>query len=104
MTLKKLRLIETITHKARIIKKTFIISKETKKRGGNAGRSEQRSLRLALISSEKTSLRDDLVKSWGLGEISPPTEEEKMKFYLYYHNLPWSYLLGVKKKYWHGNI
>ena len=75
-----------------------------KKRGGNAGRLEQRSQRRDSIRVEKLSLRDDLVKSWGLGEISPPTEEEKMKFYLYYHNLPWSYLLEVKKKYWHGNI
>lgn len=104
MSLKNLRFIVIINLKIRLAKKRFIISKETGKRGGNAGRLEQRSQRRTRIIQEKIRLRDDLVRSWGLGEIPRPTEEEKMKFFLFYNNLPWNYLIEVKKKYWHGNI
>jgi hypothetical protein len=75
-----------------------------KKRGGNAGRCSQRSLRQQTILQEKLRISSDLVRSWGLGEIPKPTEEEKMKFFLYPGTLNWSYILEVKKKYWHGNI
>ena len=85
-------------------KKRFIISKEMKKRGGNAGRCGQRSIRRQAILQEKLRISSDLVRSWGLGEIPRPSEEEKMKFFLYPGTLPWSYILEVKKKYWHGNI
>jgi hypothetical protein len=104
MNSKRVKLIEIIMLKARILKKMFIISKEMKKRGGNAGRSEQRSHRRASIIQEKIKMRDDLVRSWGLGEIPPPTDEEQMKFYLYYHNLPWDYIIATKRKYWNMNI
>jgi hypothetical protein len=49
---------------------------------------------------EKYKIREDLVRSWGLGEIRPPSQQEKDQFFLYYHYLPWSYLIEVKKKYW----
>ena len=104
MNLKNLELIKIINLKIRTVKKQFIISKEMKKRGGNAGRSEQRSQRRARIFQEKLKISSDLVRSWGLGEIPRPTEEERMLFYLYPGTLTWSYILEVKKKYWHTNI
>jgi hypothetical protein len=93
-----------MAQRMRLIKKRIIVSMETKKRGGNAGRLLQRSLRKHTILQEKTKVTSDLVRSWGLGEIGRPTEEERMLFYLYPGTLTWKYILEVKKKYWHGNI
>jgi len=43
-----------------------------------------------------------MIQSWGLGEIAPPSEEERRRFWLFYHYLPMSYILQVKKKYWNS--
>ena len=85
---------------ALIIKKKIIIRREIKRRGGTSARFLARATRLLSIKTEKDKLREDLVRSWCLGELTKPTPEEYERFFLYYHYLPWSYLLEIKKKYW----
>lgn len=104
MSLKNLKIIEALLRKVRRAKKAWVISRATKDKGGYESRYKARSERLERIRADKKSIRDDLVNAWGLGELKPPTEEEKKLFYLYYQNLSIEYLLKVKKKYWHENI
>jgi hypothetical protein len=84
----------------RTLRKTIIIRGESKRRGGTSARHLARDGRLLDIKTEKERIREDLVRSWGLGELTKPTAEEYERFFLYYHHLPWSYLLEIKKKYW----
>jgi hypothetical protein len=84
----------------RTLRKTIIIRRESKRRGGTSARHLARDGRLLVIKTEKERIREDLVRSWGLGELTKPTAEEYERFFLYYHHLPWSYLLEIKKKYW----
>jgi hypothetical protein len=84
----------------RTLRKTIIIRGESKRRGGTSARHLARDGRLLAIKTEKERIREDLVRSWGLGELTKPTAEEYERFFLYYHHLPWSYLLEIKKKYW----
>ena len=86
--------------KWRIIQKLLVVWSETRKRGGRESRNDHRSVRFERIKAQKLAIRDSLIASWGLGEIKPPTEEERIKFWLYYHYLPMDYILEVKKKYW----
>lgn len=89
-----------IKQKLRLMKKARIIAQETEKRGGLEARVRDRKVRQQIIRTQKMSIRDSLITSWNLGEIKPPTEEERVKFWLYYHYLPMSYLVSVKRKYW----
>lgn len=82
------------------LKKAYIVRKETKKRGGLEQRAAERRKRLKAISIEKATIREDLIRAWGLGEIAKPTPREWEAFFLYYHHLPWKYLVETKKKYW----
>ena len=100
MNLKKLKLIRTVLRKTKTIKKSFIVRRETKRRGGTSARAEARASRFKAIKREKYKIIEDLVRSWGLGEIRPPSQEEKEHFFLYYHYLTWDYLIEIKKKYW----
>jgi hypothetical protein len=92
-------IIDLVKLRLRIIRKSWIVRKETRLRGQGT-RSVNRLQRQEFIRSQKLAIRDSLVTSWGLGEIHPPTEEERMRFWLYYPHLPMSYILEVKKKYW----
>ena len=100
MNLKKHKLIRTFLRVTRTLKKSFIIQRESKRRGGTSERYQARANRFADIKKEKYKIREDLVRSWGLGEIRPPSREERDYFFLYYHYLTWSYLIEIKKKYW----
>jgi hypothetical protein len=100
MNLKKHELIRTLLRITRTLKKSFIIRRESKRLGGTSARDQAREARFDAIKKEKYKIREDLVRSWGLGEIRPPSQEEKEHFFLYYHYLPWSYLIEIKKKYW----
>jgi hypothetical protein len=100
MNLKNRKLIRTFLKNPQLLKKSFIIRRESKRRGGTSARHLDRSIRLLAIKKEKSKIREDLVSSWCLGELSKPTSEEYSRFFLYYHYLPWSYLLEIKKKYW----
>ena len=97
-----MREMRTLLRAALIIKKKIIIRREIKRRGGTSVRSSQRVDRFESIKKEKHKIREDLVRSWGLGEIRPPSQEEKEHFFLYYHYLTWSYLIEIKKKYWNS--
>ena len=101
MNLKKLKAIRKILLTARITRKRFVVRRATKKLGGAAVRNVERRKRFDAIKSEKYKIVEDLVRSWSLGELRHPTKEEHEKFFLYYHFLPWSYLMEIKKKYWH---
>jgi len=100
MNLKELKLTKTILRTIRHLKKSHIIRRESKRLGGTSERDIARAKRFGDIKKEKYKIREDLVRSWGLGEIRPPSQQEKNQFFLYYHYLPWSYLIEVKKKYW----
>ena len=100
MNLKELRLTKTILRAIRHLKKSHIIREESKRRGGTPERDIARAKRFGDIKKEKYDIREDLVRSWGLGEIRPPSQQEKDQFFLYYHYLTRSYLIEVKKKYW----
>ncbi len=94
------KLIETFLRVTITLRKQYIIRRESKRRGGTSARHLARDGRLLAIKTEKERIREDLVRSWGLGELAKPTAEEYERFFLYYHHLPWSYLLEIKKKYW----
>ena len=100
MNLKRLKLIRTVLRVATTFKKSFIVKRETRRRGGTSARSDARAARFEAIKKEKYKIIEDLVRSWGLGEIRPPSQEEKEHFFLYYHYLTWDYLIKIKKKYW----
>ncbi len=100
MNLKKLKLIGKVLITVTTLKKSFVIRKETRRRGGTSARAEARDARFKAIKKEKYKIIEDLVRSWGLGEIRPPSQEEKEHFFLYYHYLTWDYLIKIKKKYW----
>jgi hypothetical protein len=84
----------------RTLKKSFIIRKESRRRGGTSERNIARTKRFVYIKNEKYKIREDLVSAWTLGEIRRPTQEEKEALFLYYHYLSWDYLVRIKKKYW----
>jgi hypothetical protein len=100
MNLKDQKLIRTLLRVIRTLKKSFIIRRESRRRGGTSERNIARANRFATIKKEKYKIREDMVRSWGLGEIRPPSQKEKDYFFLYYHFLTWSYLIETKKKYW----
>ena len=100
MNLKNRKLIRTFLKNPQLLKKYFIIRRESKRRGGTSARILSRVGRLAGIKKEKEKIREDLIRSWCLGELTKPTPEEHDRLFLYYHYLPWSYLLEIKKKYW----
>jgi len=102
MNLKNHKLILISLRRIRVLKKSFIIRRESKRRGGTSARTLSRNTRFSDIKKEKEKVREDLIRSWGLRELSRPTPEERDKLFLYYHYLPWSYLLEVKKKYWNS--
>ena len=100
MNLKKCKLIKTLLRMIRTLKKSLIIRRESRRRGGTSERYLARAKRFAYIKNEKYKIREDLVSAWALGEISRPTTEERDALFLYYHYLSWDYLVAVKKKYW----
>ncbi len=90
----------TLLRMIRTLRKTVIIRRESKRLGGTSARFLSRGGRLLAIKKEKEKIREDLIRSWCLGELTKPTAVEYERFFLYYHYLPWSYLLEIKKKYW----
>jgi hypothetical protein len=90
----------TPSYLLRRLKKEWTIRRETKKRGGPEQRAAERRQRLKTIAIQKATIREDLIRGWSLGEINRPTEKEWEAFFLYYHHLPMSFLIEIKKKYW----
>ena len=102
MNLKPREIINTIGIRVGCLRKFWVIRTETRHRGGSELRRTLRSERLSRIKEQKLAIRNSMIQSWGLGEIAPPSEEEKRRFWLFYHYLPMSYILQVKKKYWNS--
>lgn len=100
MNLRPQKILSPIGIRIRCLRKSFHIRAETKRRGGDDARRSARLERLGAIKEQKLAIRNSMVQSWGLGEIPPPTDEERDRFWLFYHYLPMSYILQVKKKYW----
>lgn len=97
------------------IRRMLSIRRETKRRGGLEVRREEREKRILGIKQKKIDIIESLRNSWNIGEIKPPTDNEKTLFYLYYRpkqnqeslkefrlpkDLTWDYLLGIQRKYW----
>ena len=102
MNLKPQEILSFLKIRAGCLRKVWLIRRETKLRGGAALRISHRTERFRQIKEQKLAIRNSMVQSWGLGEIPPPTESERTSFWLFYHYLPMSYILEVKKKYWNS--
>lgn len=83
--------------------KSYIIRRETKARGGNAGRRLARTVRKLAIKVEKSKVKNDFINSWRLGEIKAPDPEDHKRIFSE-ETLSWEYLLSLQKKYWRENI
>jgi hypothetical protein len=86
------------------IKKLIIIKRETKKRGGKEARERSRSERLHSIYCIKESVKKDLLYSWKVGELRKPDKSDWDSINVPSHQIPISFLSGLKKKYWGENI
>jgi len=86
------------------IKKLIIIKREIKKRGGEEARKRSRLERLQAIASIKESIKKDMLDSWKRKELRKPDIEDWDSINVPSHQIPISFLSGLKKKYWGENI
>jgi len=96
-------LLEILKKKLRRLKKQRIIHKAENARGGISCRILARLDRQNRIRVEKKKVKDDLIYSWRLGEIKPPSHEEYKRIFSE-EVLTWKFLLELQKKYWRENI
>ena len=96
-------LLEILKKKLRRLKKQRIIHKAENVRGGISCRILARLDRQNRIRVEKKKVKDDLIYSWRLGEIKPPSHEEYKRIFSE-EVLTWKFLLELQKKYWRENI
>ena len=85
-------------------KKLIIIKRETKKRGGKEARKKSRLERLQTIAAIKESIKKDMLDSWKRQELRKPDIEDWNSINVPSHQIPISFLSGLKKKYWGENI
>ena len=86
------------------IKKLIIIKREIKKRGGKEARKRSRLERLQAIASIKESIKKDMLDSWKRKELRKPDIGDWNSINVPSHQIPISFLSGLKKKYWGENI
>ena len=96
-------LLEMLKKKLRRLKKQRIIHKAENVRGGISCRILARLDRQNRIRVEKKKVKDDLIYSWRLGEIKPPSHEEYKRIFSE-EVLTWKFSLELQKKYWRENI
>ena len=96
-------LLEILKKKLRRLKKQRAISNAEDARGGISCRISARVDRQNRIRVEKKKVKDDLIYSWRLGEIKPPSHEEYKRIFSE-EVLTWKFLLELQKKYWRENI
>jgi hypothetical protein len=92
------------------LKKSHIISKENKARGGVAERHLIRHIRQQGILGEKVKVASSMLNDWRMGFIKKPLPEEVERFESMARKergatLTWSEIHRIQKKYWdEGNI
>jgi hypothetical protein len=93
-----------LNKKIKRFKKLIIIKREIKKRGGEEARKRSRLERLQAIASIKESIKKDMLDSWKRKELRKPDIEDWDSINVPSHQIPISFLSGLKKKYWGENI
>lgn len=97
-------MLDLINKKIIRIKKLIIIKREIKKRGGVEARKRSRLERLQSIAFIKESIKKDMLYSWKIGELRKPDKKDWDSINVPSHQIPISFLSGLKKKYWGENI
>jgi hypothetical protein len=88
----------------RAIGKRYIVWSRTRSVGGRVYRDEARDSRRAYQRREKTAVLDDLIRSWEIGEIKPPLDQERFDILNIGGRLSWKFLENLQKKYRGENI
>lgn len=88
----------------RTITKRYVVWSRTRSVGGRIYRDEARDSRRAYQRREKTAVLDDLIRSWEIGEIKSPTEQERFDILNIGGRLSWKFLETLQKKYRAENI
>jgi hypothetical protein len=88
----------------RTIGKRYIVWSRTRSVGGSVYRDEARDSRRAYQRRIKSEVLDDLIRSWEIGEIKPPTDQERFDILNIGGRLSWKNLENLQKKYRGENI
>jgi hypothetical protein len=88
----------------RTITKRYVVWSRTRSVGGRIYRDEARDSRRGYQRRMKTEVLDDLIRSWEIGEIKPPTEQERFDILNIGGRLSWKFLETLQKKYRAENI
>ena len=88
----------------RTITKRYVVWSRTRSVGGRIYRDEARDSRRGYQRRMKTAVLDDLIRSWEIGEIKPPTEQERFDILNIGGRLSWKFLETLQKKYRAENI
>jgi hypothetical protein len=88
----------------RTIGKRYIVWSRTRSVGGSIYRDEARDSRRAYQRRIKSEVLDDLIRSWEIGEIKPPTDQERFDILNIGGRLSWKNLENLQKKYRGENI
>jgi hypothetical protein len=88
----------------RTIGKRYIVWSRTRSVGGRIYRDEARDSRRAYQRRVKSAVLEDLIRSWEIGEIKPPTDQERFDILNIGGRLSWKNLENLQKKYRGENI
>lgn len=88
----------------RTIGKRYIVWSRTRSVGGSIYRDEARDSRRAYQRRMKSAVLEDLIRSWEIGEIKPPTDQERFDILNIGGRLSWKNLENLQKKYRGENI
>jgi hypothetical protein len=88
----------------RTIGKRYIVWSRTRSVGGRIYRDEARDSRRAYQRRIKSEVLEDLIRSWEIGEIKPPTDQERFDILNIGGRLSWKNLENLQKKYRGENI
>ena len=86
------------------IGKRYIIWSRTRSAGGRIYRDEARDSRRDYQRKMKSEVLEDLIRSWEIGEIKAPTEQERFDILNIGGRLSWKFLETLQKKYRAENI
>lgn len=106
----ELKIVVAIKKIIRALKKSHIISKENKARGGVARRHLIRHIRQQGILGEKIKVASSMLNDWRMGFIKSPLPAEVERFESMVRKeqgatLTWTEIHSIQKKYWdEGNI
>jgi hypothetical protein len=84
--------------------KRYVIWRRTREAGGRVYRDEARYSRIAFQRRIKSEVIADLIRSWEIGEIKRPTDQERFDILNIGSGLSWKMLEDIQKKYRAENI